>query len=48
MKWFLVVGSFSIRQSKKLSFVFGINVDSEIVCVSIAAGIVSSNIFQLI
>jgi hypothetical protein len=47
MKWFLVVGSFSIRQSKKLSFVFGINVDSEIVCVSIA-GIVSSNIFQLI
>jgi hypothetical protein len=34
MKYLLVLKSFSIRQSKELLFLFGINVDSEIDCLS--------------
>jgi hypothetical protein len=34
MKYLLVLKSFSIRQSKELLFRFGINVDSEIDCLS--------------
>jgi hypothetical protein len=34
MKYLLVLKSFSIRQSKELFFLFGINVDSEIDCLT--------------
>jgi hypothetical protein len=44
-KYFSVLKSFSIRQSKEL-FLVGINVDSEIDCLSIAG--ISGNKFQLI
>jgi hypothetical protein len=46
MKLFLVLKSFAIRQSNKFLVGFGINVDSEIDCLSIEG--IGGNTFQLI